>query len=157
MCDCLRPDELEPLAYLIRREVDVKRNRDGSGKEAGRVGDDPLVRIFAEDSYGRARAESFDRPYDRSDVVRELTPGYRKRPVAGRHEERRRVRSLGAEPSERLENHLYTSEPHSYGSECASPAAVSTMYLSTRRASKSRLYLRIPAAATTRLVSSCEL
>ena len=106
MRDCLRTYELEPLAYLIRRQVDVKRNRDGSGKEAGRVGDYPLVRIFAEDSYGRARAESFDRPYDRSDVVRELTPGYRKRPVAGRHEERRCARRLLSEPPERLEDQL---------------------------------------------------
>ena len=66
---------------------------------------DPLVGVLSENPDLRTGAVLPDRPHDGRNVVGELLPRNRHRPVAGRDEKSRGVGPLDTELPERLENH----------------------------------------------------
>ena len=95
----------ESLHYVVRAKVRIDGDRRRAGEEARRVRDDPFVGILPQERDGRAGSVLPYDPDDRCDVVRELLPGYRERPVSERYEKRRIVRTLLAELPEGFEEH----------------------------------------------------
>ena len=100
-----RLHETQALGDFRRGQVHIDGHDGRARKHDGRMGDDPLVRVLAQDSDLLTRGMHPNQTRDKVDVIRELSPGDRQGPVSRRNEKRRRIRCLRAELLKRFKQH----------------------------------------------------